>query len=89
MLPADSYKKLLNVIKLVLKNVGYSCKGNLFYTQQKNNWGLIAFQKSLKSTSSEIIFTVNLGVNSATIIHFLQPENNFSKPTFKDSGSEE
>lgn len=74
MKPTDIYRDMLNRISLVLKERGYSRKGNIFYVRQNGNWGLIDFQKSRKSSVSETIFTINLGVCSHILAEFFKPE---------------
>lgn len=54
----------------VLKKAGLARAGSTYFLNQEGNWGLIAFQRSARSTSREIVFTVNLGVASARLLAF-------------------
>lgn len=74
MKPKDIFQQLLNTISLFLKPYCYSRKGNAFYCQHGGNWGVIEFQKSRKSSDTEIIFTINFGVCSQNLLKFFKPE---------------
>ncbi|MDP2174127.1 DUF4304 domain-containing protein [Methylicorpusculum sp.] len=80
----DVYKRLLNLIDPVLKEYGYSRKGNTYYIELNGNWGLINFQKSQKSNSSCVIFTINIGVSLKDLVKFFTPEKAIEKPTIED-----
>ncbi len=72
------YQRLLSRIASALKYRGYKKRSSNIYIQENGNWGLINFQKSTKSTSEKIIFTVNLGIASARLLRFFSvkyPEN--------------
>lgn len=57
-------------IKPLLVSCSFSSKGNTFISQKNDNWILLNFQKSHKSTANAVIFTVNLGVASSLILDF-------------------
>jgi hypothetical protein len=64
------YQQLLSRVASTLKYNGYKKRNSNLYVQENENWGLINFQKSTKSTSKQIIFTVNLGIASARLLRF-------------------
>jgi hypothetical protein len=78
---AESYKELIKAISFLLKEKGFSRKGSCFYLRQGNNWGLLNFQKSRKSTSSEALFTINIGVCSGRLLKFFSPDLLEQKPS--------
>jgi Domain of unknown function (DUF4304) len=67
---AEAYGLLLAGLTNELKGRGFSRQGSSFYLRKGNNWGLINFQKSTKSTADSILFTVNLGVASERLRRF-------------------
>jgi hypothetical protein len=66
----SKYQQLLSRIALTLKYHSYKKRNSNFYIQKNGNWGIINFQKSTKSSSTQIIFTVNLGVASTRLLNF-------------------
>lgn len=74
MKPADKLKELVGRIAPVLKGHGFSRKGLTFYINRDGNYGLINFQKSTKSNSDMIIFTINIGVISRRLLQFFSAE---------------
>jgi len=71
---SELYKELIKEISPLLKAKGFSRKGNCFYLQQGNNWGLLDFQKSRKNTAEEVSFTINLGGCSGRLLEFFSPD---------------
>ncbi len=69
-----------NLTKLEFKRVR-----NTFYYSPGKNWGIIDFQKSTKSSSDKIIFTVNVGVASERIINFLNLIDQNKRPGIWDT----
>lgn len=80
---SELYKELIKEIGSLLKEKGFSRKGNCFYLRQRNNWGLLDFQKSRKSTADEIVFTMNLGVCSGRLLEFFSPDLLEQKPSIE------
>lgn len=80
---SELYKELIKEISSLLKEKGFSRKGNCFYLQQGNNWGLLDFQKSRKSTADEVSFTINLGVCSGRLLEFFSPDSLEQKPSIE------
>jgi hypothetical protein len=80
---AELYKELFKEIGSFLKTKGFSRKGNCFYFRQGNNWGLLDFQKSRKSTAEEISFTINLGICSGKLQEFFSPDSLEQKPSIE------
>ncbi|MBX9703201.1 MAG: DUF4304 domain-containing protein, partial [Silvanigrellaceae bacterium] len=80
----DIFNQLINNLKPLFKSHFYLKKGNTFYVTKDNNYGLVAFQKSQKSTRFEIIFTINIGIYSQVIANFFNPACAKSKPTIAD-----
>ncbi|MCP5005142.1 MAG: DUF4304 domain-containing protein [Planctomycetes bacterium] len=71
MIASSTFSKLLKeCIKPLLKDNGFSQKGNTFIVQKSDNWGLINFQKSRKSSASEMAFTVNIGITSSRLLNY-------------------
>ncbi|RFS26229.1 DUF4304 domain-containing protein [Chitinophaga silvatica] len=64
---SDKFKLLLSNVSQTLKEAGYKKKGNSFYSNQKNNWGIINFQKSKSSNEDTLKFTINYGVCSSVL----------------------
>ena len=77
----DTYKDMVKEIGLVLTEEEFLRKGNCFYRRLSNNWGLIDFQKSRKSTKDEIIFTINIGISSGILMNFFSPDLASKKPS--------
>lgn len=61
---------LLRTIEAELRTKGFSRKNQVFYIKKDGNWALIEFQKSQKSDSQKVIFTVNLGIASGRLQEF-------------------
>lgn len=80
---SELYKELIKEISSLLKAKGFSRKGNCFYLRQGNNWGLLDFQKSRKSTADEVSFTINLGVCSGRLLEFFSPDLLEQKPSIE------
>ena len=78
------FNDLLKQINVLFKKYGFKKQGNTFYKRLNGNWALVSFQRSIKSTSSEIFFTINLGVYSHTIADFFDAEMAEKKPTIAD-----
>jgi hypothetical protein len=68
--PVVSFKEMLSIVAKRLGDVGFRRKGNSFYLRVSSNWGIVNFQKSGKSTSEVILFTVNVGVASGVLLNF-------------------
>lgn len=81
--PQVLYKKLISTIRPVLKEHGFSRKGNIFYTLKCSNFGLIGFQKSVKSNDAEVLFTINIGVRSKVLSSYFRDDFDHSKPSFQ------
>lgn len=84
MRPSQTYKELLKAFNLVLKEHGFSRKGNSFHVLRQGNWGLINFQKSRKSNAFTIIFTINIGVCSKKLLKFFTTEQVDKPPSIED-----
>lgn len=80
---SELYNELIKEISSLLKSKSFSRKGNCFYLRQGNNWGLLDFQKSRKSTADEVIFTINLGVCSSRLLGFFSPDLLEQKPSIE------
>lgn len=64
----EKYVLFISEMVAFLKGKRFSKKGNTFYIQKENNFGLIDFQKSVSSTNDNIKFTVNVGVASKVLL---------------------
>lgn len=61
----DELKTLVSSdLQPLLKAHGFGKKGLTFYRRNPGNFGLVQLQKSRYSTSSEVTFTINVGVFS-------------------------
>lgn len=76
----DIFKSLIKEISPSLKQIGFIRSSNSFYLKYDKNYGIINFQKSRNSTESLISFTVNFGVYSAILGHFLDGYGGLTKP---------
>jgi len=63
----DIYKNLFIDTAALLKPIGYTKKRSFFYLKKENNWGVIDFQKSTKTTATNTLFTINLGICSSVL----------------------
>lgn len=70
----DRFKELINSLKPFFKSNNYLKKGSSFYCLKEGNYGLIAFQKSVSSNASQVVFTINMGIYSQLLAHFFAPE---------------
>ncbi len=71
LLPQEAFKHLLpGAIAPALKAHGFSKSNQTFYLRHEKNWELVNFQKSVGSTASMVIFTVNVGVTSGILSNF-------------------
>lgn len=76
----DIFKELIKQLIPILKSMGLSKKGNSFYLEAANNYGILNFQKSRESTKSTIKFTINLGIYSDVLGQFQYGYNSSVKP---------
>lgn len=76
----DIFKAIIKEVNLPLKQMGFIRKGNSFYLQAHNNFGVINFQKSRESTKEVVKFTINFGVYSDVLGRLLYGYNNSVKP---------
>ena len=65
---APTYSRLLSQVGRYLKAEGFSRRGNSFLLETLDGWGFLVFQKSRKSTRTEILFAINLGVASRRLL---------------------
>ena len=79
----EAYKRMISEINNAIKPLGFKKKGDTFFYTQENNLGLINFQKSNKSSSESITFTINAGVYSNSL-HILDSPGMESKPSLSD-----
>ena len=70
MSPALSFTELLSIAAKSLGQVGFRRNGNSFHVHEGNNWGIVNFQKSSKSTPDLLLFTVNVGTASGVLLKF-------------------
>jgi hypothetical protein len=86
MKPIEIFRLLLSsVVEPSLKAHGFSRSGYTFYLRRSDNWGLVSFQKSDKSSPQELIFTINIGVASRRLLKFFQSANQSPKPDIWDT----
>jgi len=70
----EKYDVLVNSMQVKLENRGLSKFRERYYLKLKENWGIIQFQLSRKSTKTIVQFTVNLGVASTRILRVFSPQ---------------
>lgn len=80
----NMYKLLVDSIGDSLKAQGFEKRGDTFYFFRNNNWGLITFQKSRKSISDSIVFTINIGVSSTSLRKYLDQKSISDKPKIEE-----
>lgn len=78
------FKELIQAIGITLQNHEFKRYGNSFYQRKTDNWGLIEFQKSTRSTKFEILFTINIGICSEAIKQFRDSDQINQKPSFDE-----
>lgn len=69
-------------VKPFLNDKGYSGRGNTYLINMNRNWLVVNFQKSGKSSSKEVLFTINLGVASVILFTFFS--NAIKRPKIED-----
>jgi len=75
-----SFKNLLTRVGALLREKGFRRTGNAFCCSKQGNWAVISFQRSTKSSAQSIVFTVNLGVASGSLLKFFgQPKDHAHK----------
>jgi len=57
-------------IEPLMKDVGFLRRGQCFFREGPESWAIINFQRSSKSDSVRILFTVDLGVASKRVCEF-------------------
>ena len=83
MKPSTQFSKLIKeCLKPLLNESGFKGRGNTFISMKDDVWSLINFQKSRKSSATEIIFTVNVGIASPDLFNFYAKE--VKQPTIED-----
>ena len=80
--PQKAYQDLLTRWSApVMKEHGFSRKGPTFYRRERDNWGVVTFQKSTTSTAERVRFTVNLGVTSGRLVEFFSGRSQDTPPS--------
>ncbi|MCW5967908.1 MAG: DUF4304 domain-containing protein [Blastocatellales bacterium] len=83
--PSQVFTKLLsNAVTPALKTRGWARKQQTFFLKKGENWGIINFQKSRRSSKDKIIFTINIGVASGLLLRFLSGKKDNEKPKLSD-----
>jgi len=72
---------LRTIVAPALKQEGFSRRKHRFYRRTEGHWGLIEFQKSVKTTAEAVTFTVNIGVVSKRLVRFFSPQDVEAVPT--------
>lgn len=80
----ENYKKIINDVTPSLRERGFKKSGASFYLQNEESWGIVNFQKSTKSSSEHIVFTVNLGVASKRLLKLSSTLHVGSRPGIWD-----
>ncbi|RKE52417.1 DUF4304 domain-containing protein [Sphingobacterium detergens] len=77
------FTELLSLIKIDLKNSGFTKSGTSFVFKYGKNQVILNFQKSNSSSKDEVVFTVNCGIYSDMLNLKVRGES-LSKPTTID-----
>lgn len=80
----NEFKMIMDLITPYLQGKKFIRRGNSFYLQEYDNYCLLNFQKSVKSTKSVTEFTLNIGIRSKILSNFLGEELKDSKFTISD-----
>jgi hypothetical protein len=68
---SDRYRTMINThMKPYLESKGFRGATDIFRRQYDRNWGLISFQKSVRSDQDAVVFTVNVGTISRRLYEF-------------------
>lgn len=76
---------LSSVVFPPLRREGFNKVRRAYYYLFAGNWGIIDFQHSNKSDSNHITFTINVGIASRRILHFLGQVKHDKKPDIWDT----
>lgn len=76
----DIFKELIKALTPMLKQMGFSKKGNSFYLKEESNYGILNFQKSRESTKDLVKFTINFGIFSDVLGKLQYDYNSSAKP---------
>jgi hypothetical protein len=76
----DIYKEIIAKINPLLKQFGFTKKGDSFYLEAQKNFGVIKFQKSIESRKELVKFTINFGIYSDLLGQLQYDYNNSVKP---------
>ncbi|MFT3893680.1 MAG: DUF4304 domain-containing protein [Anaerolineales bacterium] len=77
---SEKYKALINNVAAPLKKLEFIKDRYRFYLYQNSNWGVVDFQKSVKSNSDTIVFAVNIGVASGRLLEKFSSIHQGKKP---------
>lgn len=77
----EEFKGFLTLVAPLLRDHGFSRRGQNFYTRRDGNWGVINFQKSQSSTPAKVRFMLNLGVYSQVLAKFYFTWKDGTPPT--------
>lgn len=72
----QTFKRILEATYDRLRPLGYVKRGNTFRHIAEGNCGLVDFQRSVKSGSDILVFTINLGVVVDRLLDSRAPEIN-------------
>lgn len=76
----EIFKEIITSLNPLLKQTGFTKKGNTYYLEVNKNYGIINFQKSRESTKELIKFTINFGVYSNVLGQLEYDYNDSAKP---------
>ena len=80
---STQFSKLIKeCLKPLLNESDFKGRNNTFISKKDDVWSLINFQKSRKSSATEIIFTVNVGIASSALFDFYAKV--VKQPTIED-----
>jgi len=76
----DLFTEFIKTLSPLMKHLGFNKKGNNFYLEIAQNYGILNFQKSRDSTRQVAIFTINFGIFSNTLGRLEFTNNDSKKP---------
>lgn len=76
----DIFKELIKASTPLLRQMGLNKKGNSFYLELGENYGIVNFQKSRDSTKDLTKFTINFGIYSDVLGQLQYDYNTSAKP---------
>jgi hypothetical protein len=81
---SELFVALMTKAKAPLNRAGFTGSGRTFRVKHDRNVGLIDFQRSVKSSSRHVVFTINLGVWSGRVATSISGTSAHERPGIED-----